>query len=538
VRRGFSYTAQYTVAGLVAALALGLAGCESSRVPDWAQQGIDTLTNAGVLQTAPRPVLRAPPPTAREPFDRKSPLAARSGSGMPAPSIQPQLARPNQPTPLPANQRASALNSPLAPGAAPPPAAGREFDLRPFIRNQGGSPGAAPLPQLGPASAPLPRRAPEGVRVAMMLPMSGPNAALGAAMRNAAQLALFDLADKKFELVFHDTGATPAEAADAAQLAVGDGVSLMLGPLLATSVRAVAPIARTAGINVIAFSNDRQVAGDGVFAMGFLPGDQVRRVTAFARSKGFSRFAVLAPDNAYGAAVIEALRGAVEAAGAALTRIALYDPAATDFNAIVRKLANYDTRRSVLLAQRRELKALGNDVAKQALKRLGNLQTIGDLPFDSLLVADGGRRLQALAALLPYYDIDPKKVRMLGTRQWDVPGLSTEPALIGGWYGAAPPSSRAAFEIQYTKAFGKKPPRLATLSYDATALAAVLARAGGQPSYSRASLTAASGFAGRDGLFRLRVTGLVERGLAVLEVRPQGVKVVSPAPEAFGRAMN
>ena len=535
MRRVFSFTAQYTVAGLVAALALGLAGCESSRVPDWVQQGIDTLNNATVSQTAARPVLRAPPPAARTPVDRQSAAVARSKPSAPVPS--------NQPPPAPADQRVLAPNSPAAPGAASPPdqpaaAAEREFDLRPFIRNQTGSPGAAPVPQPGPASAPLPRRALEGVRVAVMLPLSGPNAALGAAMRNAAQLALFDLADKNFELVFHDTGATPAEAADAAQLAVGDGVSLMLGPLLATSVSAVVPSARTAGINVIAFSNDRQVAGDGVFTMGFLPGDQVRRVTAFAHSKGLRRFAVLAPDNAYGAAVIEAMRGAVETAGAALTRVALYDPAATDFTATVRKLANYDIRRGALLAQRRELEALGNEVAKQALKRLENLQTIGDLPFDTLLVADGGRRLQALAALLPFYDIDPKKVRMLGTQQWDAPGLSTEPALIGGWYAAAPPSSRAAFDTQYMKAFGKKSPRLATLAYDATALAAVLARAGGQPSYSSASLTAASGFAGRDGLFRLRASGLVERGLAVLEVHPQGVKVVSPAPEAFGRAMN
>jgi len=500
------------------------------------QQGIDTLNNPGDSQTPARPVLRAPPPAAATPVNSQSAAQGRPNQGVQAQSNQRVVAR--------TNQKALAPVSPPVPGAAPatqaPPAeaSGREFDLRPFIRNQVGSQGAASLPQSGPVTAPLPQRAPQGVRVALMLPLSGRNAGLGAAMRNAAQLALFDLADKNFELVFHDTGATPAEAADAAQLAVGDGVSLMLGPLLAASVRAVVPSARTAGINVIAFSNDRQVAGDGVFTMGFLPGDQVRRVAGFARSKGFSRFAVLAPDDAYGAAVVEALRSAVDTNGAALTRVALYNPAASDFTATVRRLANYDVRRGALVAQRRELEALGNEVGKQALKRLANLQTIGDLPFDALLVADGGRRLQALAALLPFYDIDPKKVRMLGTQQWDAPGLSTEPALIGGWYAAAAPSNRAAFEAQYMKAFGKKPPRLATLAYDATALAAVLARAGERPSYGNASLTAASGFAGRDGLFRLRRTGFVERGLAVLEVRPQGVKVVSPAPETFGPAMN
>ena len=42
-----------------------------------------------------------------------------------------------------------------------------------------------------------------------------------------------------------------------------------------------------------------------------------------------------------------------------------------------------------------------------------------------------------------------------------------------------------------------------------------------------------SGFTGVDGLFRFRPDGLVQRGLAVLEVQPQGNVVISPAPQSF-----
>jgi hypothetical protein len=65
------------------------------------------------------------------------------------------------------------------------------------------------------------------------------------------------------------------------------------------------------------------------------------------------------------------------------------------------------------------------------------------------------------------------------------------------------------------------------------ALAAVLARAEGGPDFSVPALTAAGGFAGRDGIFRFHVGGVVERGLAVLEVTLEGFRVVSPAPESF-----
>ncbi len=352
-------------------------------------------------------------------------------------------------------------------------------------------------------------------------------------MVNAAQLALFDLADDRFELLIHDTRGTTVGAAEAAALAIGAGASLILGPLLSASVTAVAPAARAANVRVVAFSSDRSVAGAGVFTMGFFPGAGVKRVVAFARSRGILRFAALAPESAYGTTVVEALRRAAETVGAVVTRVETYDPGAGDFATVVRRLADYDSRRQALMVQRAALEAQDDEIARQTLKRLERLQTIGDLPFDALLVADGGERLQSLAAHLPFYDVDPAKVRMLGTGQWDEPGIGAEPALVGGWFAAPPPAARADFMRQFVQVYGHKPPRLATLAYDATALAAVLARTGGGPDFSAQALTAPSGFAGRDGIFRFLPEGVAERGLAVLKVLPRGFEVIGKAPETF-----
>jgi ABC-type branched-subunit amino acid transport system substrate-binding protein len=371
-----------------------------------------------------------------------------------------------------------------------------------------------------------------------MLPLSGRNSAIGKAMLNAAQLALFDFADPRFELLPLDTKGTPRGAARAAQNAIGDGAALIIGPLLAKSVRAVAPAARAANVPVIAFSNDSSVAGQGVYTMGFLPSAQVSRVSRFANQKGITRFAVLAPNNTYGVRVAKALERSVAALGARLVKTQYYDPFAQDFTAPVRVLANYDERRRALLAQRKALKKEGGELAEKALERLENLQTIGDLPFEALLVADGGNRLRSVAALLPFYDIDPGKIRMLGTGQWDEPGIGKEPALIGAWYAAPPPSARADFEIQYRDVYGASPPRLVTLAYDATALAAVLSSGEGAPDFSAAALTSPSGFWGRDGIFRFTPEGIAERGLAVIEIGRDSNTVISKAPESFELVIN
>jgi branched-chain amino acid transport system substrate-binding protein len=465
-------------------------------------------------------------------------------------AAQPQLAQnpqnPLQQGTITAPQPNPNPDPTLGPVVEPKP---NEIDPPP---NQSDGQNLAPLNEKRFAAPPAPPLNPGVPRVAILLPLSGQHSKLGQAMLNAAQLALFHFADKQFELLPQDTQGTPNGAADAAALAIGDGASLILGPLFAGSVEAIAPAARAAGIKVIAFSNDRAVAGDGVFTMGFLPSEQVQRVVTFAVQQGVRRFAVLAPDNDYGVTIADALKQTAELNGAEVTEQAFYDPYVTDFAPIIKNLADYDARRATLLAERKLLGAREDEVARQALKRLENLQTLGDVTFDALLIADGGKRLQSIAALLPYYDIDPKKIRMLGTGQWDAPGIGAEPALVGGWYAAPAARQRRDFLRQYKEIYGEYPPRLATLAYDATALAAVFAQnnpAAPDPKNPEAEnqedekpanaffdiseITAPQGFTGRDGIFRFLDTGVAERGLSVHQVRERDTKIISRAPKNF-----
>jgi ABC-type branched-subunit amino acid transport system substrate-binding protein len=76
--------------------------------------------------------------------------------------------------------------------------------------------------------------------------------------------------------------------------------------------------------------------------------------------------------------------------------------------------------------------------------------------------------------------------------------------------------------------------RTATLSYDAVALLAALAKTQGAQRFSEEVLTNPSGFAGIDGVFRFRPDGTNERGLAVMRVTPSGGQPIAPAPRSFG----
>jgi branched-chain amino acid transport system substrate-binding protein len=366
-----------------------------------------------------------------------------------------------------------------------------------------------PAPPVAPAAT-----APSGPqKVALLVPLSGANAELGQAILDAAQLALFETGGERLTLIPRDTGGNAAGAANAARAVIGDGARLILGPLLAPEVEAVKAIARDAHLDVIAFSTVTSLAGDNVFLMGFLPRQEVVREVGYAREHGINRFTALAPNSPYGHLMADALKEAASASGGTVTKVEFYDPRAADTSPAVQRL-----------------------MPKSAAP--GNTDPASTLPsassFDAILLPEGGDRLKQIARQVRAVGGDAKPVRLLGSGLWDVPDIGGEPALVGGWFASSPPEARQDFERRYAATYGHNPPRLASLGYDAAALATALARGsgGGEP-FSQQAILNPSGFTGVDGLFRFTPNGLVQRGLAVLEVEPQGRAVVSPAPQGF-----
>ena len=135
-----------------------------------------------------------------------------------------------------------------------------------------GPEGAGPVPPGGRVAAPpeaagLPSREEtipplelEPVRIALLLPLSGPAGDVGTALRDAASLALFDAYDPRLELLPFDTAGTPEGARAAAMAAREAGVRMAIGPLFADSIAAAAAPLRAAGIPLIGFSNDRRAS--------------------------------------------------------------------------------------------------------------------------------------------------------------------------------------------------------------------------------------------------------------------------------------
>jgi branched-chain amino acid transport system substrate-binding protein len=356
-----------------------------------------------------------------------------------------------------------------------------------------------------PAVSDLPRTP---VKVGLLVPLSGGKAAIGQAMLNAAQMAVFDSGLETFEILPRDTGDSPDRARSAARDAVAAGAQILIGPLTAPSARACASVAQGAGVSMISFSTDWTVASSGPLVMGFTPFGQVRRMAEWAAENGLRRVAVLAPDNDYGNAALKTFQTRGREVGLNLVSVAKVPAHAEAFENEVTSLLTQAGR--------------GPD---------------GLAALDAVFLPMPGDKAARVSALLSAAGLPPDRVRRMGTGLWDDAVLASTPELSGAVFAAPAPSLREEFESRYMRTYGGAPPRLSTLAYDATALAAVLARGGlertGRPAFSRADVLNPNGFAGLDGIFRFRSDGLAERGVAVLTFSRGMIREAVPAPRTF-----
>ena len=349
-------------------------------------------------------------------------------------------------------------------------------------------PGTTPPPVPGPSDA-LPSDK-QRQRIALLVPLTGPQAAWGQSIANATTMALLDTNAKTIRITTYDTAEGPAAAATRA---MKEGNRLILGPLSGDDIPAVAAIARAAKVPLITYSSEADMASRDVFMLGTSSSNAIERVVDYAHSRGINRFALLAPKGSYGTRASAAYAAAVKAAGGTLV-----------------STQTYDRSNSSIISAATRLRTRGG--------------------YDAVLIADSGK-YAAMAAP----QLKAPGVRILGTELWSGElVVSKTPALRGAWFAAISDARFGRFAESYKVRFGTAPYRLATFGYDSVLLTVRIARDWryGAP-FPTARMTDRDGFLGLDGPFRFAPGGIGERALEVREARAGGITIVSAAPEKF-----
>ncbi len=340
------------------------------------------------------------------------------------------------------------------------------------------------------------------VQVALLVPGGGGSASdqiLADSLVNAANLAVADLSGAAITLKVYQTGGDPGRAQAMAILAADEGAQIILGPVFAQEANAAGVAMAGRGINVLAFSNNTQIAGGNVFVLGPTFDNTAKRLASFAVRSGKNRILVVHERNQAGELGKDAILRGIAAAGGQVAAV-----------------SSYEFSQSGVMGAAPGIVKTARETGATALFMTAD--TAGALPFLSQLLADNG--------------LDRNITKYIGLTRWDVPAQTLSlPGVQGGWFALPDPNLYAQFQSRYQAAYGAAPHPIAGLAYDGIAAIGALVRQ--RRDLSAASLTQGSGFVGVSGIFRLRGDGTNERGLAVAEIRNNQVVVIDPAPRNF-----
>jgi hypothetical protein len=357
----------------------------------------------------------------------------------------------------------------------------------------------------------LPPKAAGTTRIALLIPVTGPNAALGAELQKGAELALFSVRNPKIELLVLDTHGDGPEAA--ASQAVVAGADIVVGPLFSDAVVSARRIARQANIPMLALSNNLKVAGSGSWLLGYVPEQQVDALLGYALTTGGNRIGIIAEDAPFGQIL----------ARHAVDRLAQFG---------LRPVESLTLTASMLADEDQLKSAIRSFTGYQPPATNETAPAFADLPparFDALLFAGSADFALRTAPVLAYYDADPERVLYLGNAQWNQQRILTEPSLQGGVFVSRPTGRDDAFNRLWSDIWPSRPGALARLSFDAMAMATVLT--GQQRQLWQAALESESGFSGFSGAYRLLPGGGNQRAFELRRIENGVSAILQPAPD-------
>ncbi len=346
------------------------------------------------------------------------------------------------------------------------------------------------------------------VKVALLVPTGSGQASdevLGQSLEAAARLAIADLGEgTKIEMTVYSTAGQPAQAAAMAKKAVADGAQVILGPVFAQEANAAGVAVAGSGVNVLAFSNNPDIAGNNVFILGPTFQNTAQRLASYAVRRGKSKFMIASDRNIAGQLGRDAIQRGAQIAGASVVAS-----------------AEYEFSQNGIVSAAPKLAAQAKSSGAQALFLTAD--TAGALPLLSQLLLDNGLRGSG--------------VQFVGLTRWDIPQATLAlPGVQGGLFALPDPGRYNQFVSRYQSANGQPPHPIAALAYDGIAALGALAGSEKGGPISRAGLTQPAGFVGVNGVFRLLGDGTNQRGLAVAQVEGGKIVVVEAAPSTFGEA--
>jgi len=367
--------------------------------------------------------------------------------------------------------------------------------------------------------------------IAVLLPMSGPAKSVGNNIKTSIETAFLRKPMENINVSFYDLSGEKSRRDLVIRDALNTNPDVIIGPLFAedaTSLRDAKP----SKTPVISFTSDVNALGNNVLTMNLIPTQSIETIVKQMQKDGAKNMLVLAPDDNSGKLMAATATKISQAYDLPINGLFYYKSGDSDsIKDTAMRASMYNARTAANTRAREVLSDIINkesldsttraDMRRQ-LEKLSRSETLGELPYDSILFLGSGEDTKTLASFLRYYGVGTRDAAFYGTTLWHGADIASDFTLSGAKYATLPPISNN-FVALYNMVAGQSPDYLAAFGYDAANLSLGMLYT---KKPNEAFLFDPSGYIGTTGIFRLQPSGESERALRIMELNGTGEAIV------------
>ena len=299
----------------------------------------------------------------------------------------------------------------------------------------------------------------EKIKIGLLVPLTGKDAEIGQSIIKATKLAIIKINNPSIEIIPRDTKSNPEITLRSAKELDQLGVKIIIGPVFNKNLVYLDELKNITFLSLTnkIISNPKNIISAGINATS-----QLRTIQKFIELNKIKKTIFLTPDVNYK----NEIKKAIYDSKIKIFKNYIYNANPTYLTSQIEKITNYKIRKQNLADEIFRLEKSDVNNKERLIEKLKKRDTLGDVKFDSLIIADFDESLKSVTTSLLYTDVSPKKKYFITLNQWFDESLLEEINSQPLYFPSVNKKNYEEFSLEYFEKFNQYPNQLSFLSFD------------------------------------------------------------------------
>ena len=303
----------------------------------------------------------------------------------------------------------------------------------------------------------------EKIKIGLLVPLTGKNSEIGMSIINSTRLAINKINNSSIEILPRDTGSDPNITLRSAKELVELGVKIIIGPVFNSNLEYLDELKE---VTFLSLTNKSTNNSMNIINAGINATSQIEAIKKFIKLNDIKKTIFLTPDADYK----NEIENAISSSKIKIIKNYTYNTDPTKLTKQIEKITNYKRRKRNLEDEITRLENSNENNKERLIEKLKKGDTMGDVKFDSLIIADFDEGLKSVTTSLLYTDVSPKKKYFIAFNQWFDESLLDENSSQPLYFPSINKKNYEDFSSEYYNKFKHYPNQLSFLSFDLVGL--------------------------------------------------------------------